>query len=255
MVGVQKQEEACADKLGALGPAAKEAMPALSEALRTTKRSELRRSALTAMSKIDSTNDDTREHIAAALKHSDGHLQIAAAAALLRSGADASKAISTLCSAMSDNPSGRVKQQAAEVLGQFPVAAKPAIPNLIALLKSNGPRHSAAKALGMIGPNASAATEPLAAALKDHDKDVRSAAAIALGQIGPRAAAAVPALAGAVPDRDKSVTIAAIEALEAMGSKAKPGIPALLKVLKDPHFGDAARKALMAISPSALKSR
>src|SRR5262249_23615466 len=59
-------------------------------------------------------------------------------------------------------------------------------------------RHTAAGALGRIGPEAKAAVPALTNLLKDHDDRVRDAAAWALGLMGPESKAAVPTLTDAL---------------------------------------------------------
>jgi HEAT repeat protein len=82
-------------------------------------------------------------------------------------------------------------------------------------------RWRAARALGMMGPEARGAVPELSRALKDDDPMLRAEAASALGQMGPAARPAVPALKELLTDKHLPVRDAAENALKAIN--AKPG--------------------------------
>jgi len=93
----------------------------------------------------------------------------------------------------------------------------------------SGWRYEAARALGHIGPEASAATPALARALCDADPWVRRSAARTLGEIGGSSSA--EPLMAALEDQDDEVRSTAISALgkiDAPGSR-----PLLIKMLAD----------------------
>ncbi len=167
-----------AEALGAIGPDAKAAVPALIAAL----------------------NDD------------QWRVQPYATEALGKIGA---AAVLGLIAALKDKDP-HVRSNAADALGAIGPDAKAVVPGLIAALKDNDwkVRWYAAKILGAIGPGAKAAGPGLIAALKDNDWKVRSAAAEALGAIGPDAKAAVPGLIAALKDNDRKVRSSAAEALK-----------------------------------------
>jgi len=114
-------------------------------------------------------------------------------------------------------------------------------------------RPAALRALGAFGESATPAVGEVAAALNDHDSQVRSAAAWALSQIGPKGAAAVPALAKALSDSDPHVRDLAALALKAMGPAAAPALPELIGALSDPvaYVRAPVADALGAMGPAA----
>jgi HEAT repeat protein len=105
-----------------------------------------------------------------------------------------------------------VRIAAAEALGHVGDAS--AVPALIVAFKDWDMREAAVEALAHIG---AAALEPLIAALRDGDRDVRIYAAGALGQIGDTRA--VKPLISALQDQGMLVRVAAADALDRLGWK------------------------------------
>ena len=98
----------------------------------------------------------------------------------------------------------------------------PAVPRLIDALKHEKFRPEVLYTLGRIGPAAAPATEELAKLVEDKNSRVANEAIIALGNIGPAAKAAVPALVAALGKaQDVDSNLAAIEyALGKIGAGA-----------------------------------
>jgi hypothetical protein len=175
-----------AESLAKFGPAAKEAIPALIQTLRT---------------------------------EADFGIRLASASALAATGADAVPALTQVL------VDGEVREIERSTYGKlYPVvsalnkigpAARAAVPALVRVLgdANNSVRETAAEALGAIGPDASSAVAALIAVLGDPDWTVRTNAARALGQIGRAAQVAVPALQKAQEDTNQFVRKAAGEAL------------------------------------------
>jgi HEAT repeat protein/lysophospholipase L1-like esterase len=120
------------------------------------------------------------------------------------------------------------------------------LPELIRTFDGNsGLCHAiAARAIGMIGPDAYSATQALVSSLGDRRSDVRRWTAWALGQIGPGAHHAVPELVRCVSDREMGWM--ALEALGRIGPGAKAAVPTIVSQLRDD------RAAVRRISALAL---
>ncbi len=152
-------------------------------------------------------------------------------------------------------------------LGEMGLAARPAVPDLIALLKDEDRRGMAAEALGHLGP---VAVPTLIEALAHADANVRFGAVEALGNAKAHAGPAVPNLiealrpgGGAPPANDPEGEDErarwrgrVVWALGNIGPAARAAVPALVRVLTREHDGDdvlrgAAAYALGEIGPSA----
>ena len=144
---------------------------------------------------------------------------------------------------------------------------RPAVSTLIRELKEPGPggaQAEAARALGLIGPEAQEAVEPLITCLKGNSPDFRRAVADALARIGPGARDGVPALVRALAEANTDPQFRYVSAgpealdsasdllLKAIGTigRAAPevesGVAAMLKD-SDPSVRTAAAEALKKI--------
>jgi len=118
-------------------------------------------------------------------------------------------------------------------LGELGEKAASAAAPLVELLddSDDNVRWTAATSLGKIGPAARDAVPALAAALSDRDDSViHRHAAAALARIGPAARAAVPGLIGALRDKDSNVREEVVDALVRIGAAA---VPTLIEALQD----------------------
>jgi hypothetical protein len=99
------------------------------------------------------------------------------------------------------------------------------------------------------GQDALPALEPLTAALRDRDVNVRLMSANAIAAIGAPAAAAVPALAAAcsVGDEDVQVLRSCATALGAIGPAAAAALPVLREIARQPRVSWAADAAIRRI--------
>ena len=122
-------------------------------------------------------------------------------------------------------PDTRLRQLAADRLGQLGARATAAVPTLVCALEDEDEsvRIHASVALGHIGVEAVPA---LVNAFKKDNKEVRSGAAFALERMGN---AAIPLLVEALKLEDSDVLSGTVFALERMGTAA---IPALIEALK-----------------------
>ncbi len=179
--------------LGRLGPAAREAAPALGKMLRLTD---------------DPVSDEAGFALAAV-----GPEAVPTLRALLR------------------EPDARVIDRAAWVLSLLGPAAKEAVPDLTALLHhpAEGTRLWAAQALTKIGPDAKEAVPPLRDLLAGPPGRLPRVAAHALAAIGPAAKEAVPALRQALQSPDKILRLTAAEALLRIGPTQAQGAADVLR--------------------------
>jgi HEAT repeat protein len=203
--------------LGALGPAAKDAVPALTELL----------------------------------KHKSWWIISVAAEALGAIGPDARSAVPVLHRLL-PGPGGRPEEgvsyarlATAKALWRLEGRPEPVVPVLIQLLKDQDRyvRKEAADALGQMGPKASAAGPELRQALagkpvrqmEETELDMLISFADALGRVDPKAAVAVHFLVDALGDSSYRNREKATRALGRMGPRAREGIAALRRQL---HAGE-----------------
>jgi HEAT repeat protein len=124
-----------------------------------------------------------------------------------------------------------LRRIAVVALGEARSVGRGAIPELVEGLddRDDAVRREAARALGKIG--ATAAVPSLVVALSDAPDDLaRASAAEALGRIGPRATVAIPGLIAALKHSDDVVGDAAARALVMIGL---PAAPALIEAVTD----------------------
>jgi len=122
-----------------------------------------------------------------ALKDPDKRVRYNAAKSLSRVGSDARQATGALIDALKDSHPG-TRYYAAKTLAKLKLKGEDgqdAVPGLIGTLKDSNPRtrYYAAKCLKDIGPEAKQATAALMEASRDANKDVRQAAAGALKKL------------------------------------------------------------------------
>jgi HEAT repeat protein len=176
-------------------------------------------------------HSDRKSVIAAmivAMKEDDNNKRPNAGTILVKTGADA---LGPLVEALDVN---ELRPRATLAISELGEAAKPAIPALIQLLKSDKPHAVAdgAVALGVMGQNAKDALQPLIEALKNPDQEVRAAVATAIKQIGP-APEHVPLLVPHLQDPYMKVRSTITLTFGYMGDAGKPAIPEMIKHIKD----------------------
>lgn len=108
-------------------------------------------------------------------------------------------------------------------------------------------RVNAARALAMLGSDASEAVPSLTRSLESSSPDIRAMAVKVLGAIGPMAAPVLPGLLAALEDENQVVRGAAVVALRGVGIASPEVIAALGKILEDTDR-EMRRRALAALS-------
>ena len=157
-----------------IGSAAKDAVPALTVALRD-KHPWVREAAATALFDIGPEAPEAKESVPVltelVLKDENEDVRRQATIALGGIRLATEEVITTLTRALKDSYYG-VRMCAASSLGKLAPAAKAAVPVLIETLKdvNSIARGWAAETLGKIGPAAKAAVQPLTEALKDRSQ-------------------------------------------------------------------------------------
>ncbi len=235
-----------ADALGAIGPAAKAAVPALNKITEANRgymghaaRDALRSICGDALyvpgfiEKLRSPDMKTRRSAIAGLR-------------MIRS-PEARRAIPNLIEILENETENEMcRIEAAQTLARL--KAEDAVSVLVEIFmgKKTGPgefmlRREAARALGLMGPVAKPAIPTLMAVVEDESENVgyRCSAAKALGQL--KFADAVPVLTRILRQRgelrhigqDSHMRGAAANALGLMGDKAMPAIPVLVAALED----------------------
>jgi HEAT repeat protein len=194
-----EQRWRAAELLGAIGPEAADAVPALVAARR-----------------------DADPHVRAVAVRSLGQLAPASA-----------EAIPELVEAL--DSAERLPALAA--LANFGALAAPAVPRVRAILAKGGDaavRWNAARTLGRIGPPARAAVPDLLAGLRDRDALVREHCAESLGQVGQADEVVLAGLVGVLGDPAARVRRDAVRSLGWLGPAARPAVRDIAGLLKDP---------------------
>lgn len=214
--------------LGQAGPAAKAAVPALTEALGDPEYS----------------------------------VRGQAAQALGGIGADAGSAVPALLQVMQKDPEASPRVYAARALGQLGPAAKPAVPALMEALSDKDLAESAAVALEALGEGRPAA-ERLTRIVKDAKADPRSRAEAVIGleKAGDRSAAVSLMISiiedkAAVPEVRRAAALAVGHLGYDRVDDAKRAVPALLANLDQPdvcHSGPWSLWALGATEPAVAR--
>jgi HEAT repeat protein len=216
-----------ARRLGNLGLAARDAVPALAKALHDPM-PDVRGPAGKALGQIGTPAVPA---LIEALRHKDNGVRDRAARALAQCGPDAKEAVPDLIAALKDRQTD-VRVAAVDALGEMGAEGKEAAPALARLFHdpSNRVREHVIVALSAMVP---AAVEPLCDALGEDDPKVRLDAIKTIALFGSAAKKAVPTLRHAMKDEDHHIRAAAAEALGKMELDAADAVPELLAALRD----------------------
>lgn len=149
----------------------------------------------------------------------------------------------------------RVRAFATWTLGEMRDVAQPALPALVALAREDGGagRTGALTAIGKIGGN-SPETIPLLLQELKHPKEARRyRAARTLGRMGEAAGLAVPGLVEALGDPSALVRLHVVRAFGNIGEASKSALPALIEVLN--HDPDPEVRKEVSLTLSKLPGR
>jgi HEAT repeat protein len=202
------------DALASLGP---KIVPRVTE--NGLKNKELQLYAVRVLAKIGPDAKEAAPALAEALKDAEGEFRREVQFVLGLFGADAAPAVPELIESLSSNDD-HVRNSAIYALGKIGPGAKAASRDLHKLLASDEEfvRFAATWALVRIDPKdtklAAAAVPALVKGLSDERPLVRSESAATLGELGSAAKSALPELKKAADDTDASVSAAAKQAIE-----------------------------------------
>lgn len=168
--------------LRALGPDAREAMPALAAAMTDDPDESVRTASLMAIEKIAKPEEAATLFVRALTDDEQANVRGLAAVRLGRLGPASVAAVDALAEALADDDSA-VRRKAADSLVAIGI---PSVEPLIKKLKSPNTqtRLLAVFALGRLGPFSKPAVDALKPLLDDEDAEVRQLAALALQRIG-----------------------------------------------------------------------
>ena len=224
--------------LAQIGPAARQALPALLQAARDEDL-RVRASAAQALGSMGSAATEAVPALEDLLKDPSFPVRMYAVRALSQIGSPTKAAIPGLLWALQQPDSSELRQAAAKALAGIGAEAKEAVAALVICLKDDerNVRIEAMRSLRVIGPQAHEAIPALLAALKDPDFDMRRMAAMALGKIGRDADCVAALTVMLTEDREGNADLrtAAAYAIAEMGPHAKAALPALIAALHEPE--------------------
>jgi len=238
-----------------MAPADAAIAQAMAVSLADNKNSSTRLAILTALAEMGLSAQASGTAVAAVIENADAaqDLRIAGFAVLAKFGADPT-ALACLGRVITEKKNS-ASLRAVALLG--PSAAGCLEPTRASLADSSPiVSVTAASALGEMAAAAKPAVPDLVRMLRSRDLSVYKAAATAVGRIGPDARDAVPVLAADLSDRSAEIRLAALAALANFGSEAKSAVPHLTRVLKndDTALRRNALVVLAEIGPAAAAS-
>ena len=196
------------------GAGAKEAVPALREALKD-RIPYIRLAAITALGRIGAGAKAALPEMAALCEDQDPGVRDAALGTILTFGREAIPAAEKALK----NKDQSIR---ASVASRLHLLGEPAMEILLQVIKDDAGevRAAAADSLGALGPKAREATKPLNAALEDREAIVRVAAAAALWRIEEKPGASLRILINALDDPSDGVRERAGKSLDGVGKAA-----------------------------------
>lgn len=187
--------------LAEIGPAAKDAVPAVVRALKDSEPG-VRRAAVAALAKVGA-GDDAAAALLDALKDKDGDVAVAAGK-MLQNGRKLTKEQVPLLADVAKNGPPAARRFAVGVLVGLGAESPDAVTVIGRSLtdQDKGVRLEAVRGLGKLGASAWRVAPELGKVARGPNKEVQKAAVLSLGKIGPKAIAAVPDLIALLHNED-----------------------------------------------------
>jgi HEAT repeat protein len=240
-----------------IGPEAEDAVSRLIAALQDES-AEVRQYAVGALKDIGPSARRALPNLRLALSDPAIQVRTAAAAALWSHDPQPGTAkaiLPVLREALGDGKTLFVRDTAVKVLNSMGSEARPAIPELIALLQDQkaSERWDTPKALGSIGPDPRS-IQALCAALQDSERGIRYDAAVSLGLIGAGNEMVLKSLTDALRDSSGRVRAGAAASLWKLTGKPGLVITVLIGTLENNKDGGEVISILGDIGPEAKEA-
>ena len=170
-----------------------------------------------------------------ALKSDDEFTASCAAEALSKIDAPPDLALPALLDAMRTSPHADTRLFAAQSVGRFGEKAKPVVPEMVKLLPQQEPKVQImiAKVILMLAPPNPPALNTLVFLLKSEDAEIRENAVSALRELGLTAHDAIPAIIPLLSDQNETTGRIAAWALYTAGTPPETAVPLLVSALKN----------------------
>lgn len=226
-------------------------VPVLIELLASSDSAEVRWTAAEILGAIGPDAESAAPALLSALQDPDPYVQSVAAEVVPEVGTPASEAVPALAELLE----GEHAPVAARAISVYKAQSAPALSQLLDVLtdtsRTADARWNAARTIGKTGPPAIDALPVLIQMTRDKEATVRGNAAEAIGDIGPTAAAGIPALVESLDDPVARVRHHAVRSLGYIGPAASESLPHVKRLLEDPDDSvrQEAQKALAAIRP------
>ncbi len=252
----EEERRSAAEALGKIGPSARNAVPALIEALENDADSKGAWTAANALAKIGPDAEAAVPALIRALQRDEDESGAWAAAHALTEIAPRDREVISALVKMSETGPPHMRWAVVVVLPNIGPGVKevgPAVRKVLIEDEDQNVRMMAATSLGMIARSDKEEVPALIKALEeDTDAGVRSTVAGALGSIGPDVDGVVSALIKTLQrDSDGGVRSAAASALGEMGTEARTVVSALVQALEEDTEGSVRRAAAQALSTIA----
>jgi len=219
-----------AERLGAQGPEAEDAVSALAKPL-DDENIYVRIAAARALGSIHASAATVIPKLVALLKSDDPRLQEAAAAGCRGYGREAKAAVPALTEMLVSRKRS-LRMAAISTLERMGPDAKSSVPDLIKVLEADAEsRDAVLRALTAIGPVAVVAVPSIAKLLEDKLPRIRRQAAFALAAIGPAAKSTAPALKARLFKEQRFEQVAFAVALWRVNGRSVSVISVLEKAL------------------------